>query len=189
MQNGIKNYIKRAGYGSNFVGWALSDNMTGYNSMADGSAMRVSFIGAYYSDINDVIKNAYNSAIVTHNHIDGIKGAVVTAVIIWMCKNKYTKEEIKKYLYTHYYYTKEQLDNKSLGSTYYNLNDNNNYLSNNGIFCNFAVPYAFKCLIENNSYEECMFKILDNFCDSDTVCAIAGGAAILLFNDDIIYDK
>ena len=37
---------------------------------------------------------AEKSAEVTHNHPEGIKGAVVTAVCIWMARHGKTKEDI-----------------------------------------------------------------------------------------------
>ena len=111
----------RAGYGSAFSRWAIGidiDNNIGYGSYGDGSAMRVSFIGTYYKSIDDVIKYAYQSAIVSHNHIDAVKGAIITAVVIWMCKNKYSKNEIKKYVYKHYAYDENLLSNKTTGYTH-----------------------------------------------------------------------
>ena len=179
----------RAGYGSSFSRWALGvdiDNKIGYGSFADGSAMRVSFIGAYYQSVDDVIKYAYQSAIVSHNHIDAVKGAIITAVVVWMCKNKYSKEEIKKYAYKHYYYEKGLLNYKTTGYTHFNLKnpEKNNFRKQGNLSCNFAVPYALYCFLESNSYEDCMKKVLSNFCDADTICAIAGGMSAVFYHEN-----
>lgn len=178
------NKYPRAGYGSGFVNWGLNPNKSAYGSYADGSAMRVSYIGAYYTDINDVISKAYKSAAVTHNHFEGIKGTIVTAVCIWMCKNEYTKDEIKEYLNEHYKYTEEQLEIKSYGYLYFNLEhpEKNKFKDEKGLSCPFAVPYAIYCFLNSNSLESCYKNVLKNFCDADTVCAIAGGLAGIYYD-------
>lgn len=179
----------RAGYGASFSRWAIGvdiDNTIGYGSYADGSAMRVSFIGAYYKSIDDVIKYAYQSAMVSHNHLDAVKGAIITAVCIWMCKNDYTREEIKEYIYEHYSYNDKFLELKSTGYTNFNLKDprNNNFRKKGNISCSFAVPYAVLCFLESTSYDDCMKKVLSNFCDADTICAIAGGMAAVFYHEN-----
>lgn len=180
----------RAGYGSGFTNWCLDEKRKAYGSWANGSAMRVGYISAIYDNVEDVIKHAFNSSIVTHNHLEGIKGAIVTAVCIWMCKCGYSKEEIKEYFYSHYAYTKEQLENKTYGYLHYNLLDleSNNYKNDAGISCPFAVPYAIHCFLESDSLENCYFKVLEHFCDADTVCAIAGGIAGIYYGIDSKYD-
>ena len=190
------NNYKNAGYGSSFIRWCIegSDTKWGYGSYANGSAMRVSPIGYCYRYIEDVIKQAYQSAIVTHNHIDGVKGAVVTAVICWMCKNNYTKEEIKIYLEKHYKYTQAQRQELENGNILFDLNniEENNFDKNYSLFCNYAVPYATWCFLESNDFDDCMQKVLSHFCDADTICAIAGGFAYGYYKEkkkDIIIEK
>lgn len=60
-----------AGYGSMMSNWINSDDPKPYNSFGNGSAMRVSPCG--YMTMN--LELAENSASVTHNHPEGIKGA------------------------------------------------------------------------------------------------------------------
>ena len=71
-----------------------SDGAEPYKSYGDGAAMRVSLIGAWYSDPDQVVFTAAVSAAASHNHPEGIKGAVVSAACIWMALRGYTKEEI-----------------------------------------------------------------------------------------------
>lgn len=179
----------RAGYGSAFSTWCISEDSKPYGSWANGSAMRISYVGAFYEKIEDVIEQAYRNACVTHNHIEGIKGAVVTAVCVWMAKNKYNKEEIRKYLFKHYGYTKEQSENRTRGEMDFNLYDieKNNFKSNLVISCSFSVPYAIYCFLETNSLEECFYKVLEHFGDADTTCAIAGGIAGIYYGIDEKY--
>jgi len=62
----------------------MSDKTEPYNSYGNGSAMRVSPIGFYYNSLDEVLMRAEESAIVTHNHPEGIKGAKATAAVIFL---------------------------------------------------------------------------------------------------------
>jgi len=84
-----------AGYGGRFGAWITSDNREPYNSFGNGSAMRVSPC-AWVMDCgfcartgmwpSNGIAGAQRSAEVTHNHPEGIKGAMATADAIFMCR-------------------------------------------------------------------------------------------------------
>ena len=94
-----REYAKRfenplGGYGGRFTAWVYN-NVESY-SCGNGSAMCVGPCGCF-DDARDVIAEAYKSAACTHNHPEGIKGAIVTAVCIWMAFRDYTKEDIAKY--------------------------------------------------------------------------------------------
>ena len=137
-----------------------------------------------YDNIEDVIRYAVRSAQVTHNHIDGVKGAVVTAVCIYMAKNGYTKEEIKGYLDKHYKYNKEQLNELSEGKLFYLIDSQNNFKTDHSLYCNFAVPYAIDMFLKTDNFEECMAAIVENFGDTDTVCAIVGSICFAYYKLD-----
>lgn len=84
-----------AGYGGRFGAWINSDNREPYNSYGNGSAMRVSPC-AWMMDCGFCARTgmwpsngrerAKTSAEVTHNHPEGIKGAMATADAIFMCR-------------------------------------------------------------------------------------------------------
>lgn len=171
-----------AGFGSGFIRWAIGkeiSNEVGYGSFADGSAMRIANIGVMYDDVRDVIKQTIRSASVTHNHQDGIKGAVVIAVCIWMLKNGYSKKDVEKYTKRFYYHSKKDIEYLAHSNTYFDmetpLKSVSNAISKNSMFCNHAVPFAIKCFLETDSFKECMCEVLKHFGDTDTICAIAGG--------------
>jgi len=91
-------YFPRAGYGGNFYRWAASENSQPYNSWGNGSAMRVSPVGFAYNDLATVLEKAKQSAEVTHNHPEGIKGAQATASAIFLAKTGNDKVTIKNYI-------------------------------------------------------------------------------------------
>ena len=81
------------GYGARFKDWALNFDEP-YNSYGNGSAMRVSPIGWAYNDEAKVLEEARKSAMCTHNHPEGIKGAQATAFTIFLARNGHTKKQI-----------------------------------------------------------------------------------------------
>ncbi len=101
-----------AGYGSAFRRWIFRKNPEPYNSYGNGSAMRVSYVGEYLRKCpfrKIVERLAKNSAAVTHNNSEGIKGAVTTAVCIWMAERGKTREEILEYAMKQYPSSSKQL--------------------------------------------------------------------------------
>lgn len=159
-----------AGYGGNFADWILGENHTPYNSWGNGSAMRVSFVGEYYEDYAKMQQMAVKTAAVSHNHPEGIKGAVVTATCIWMAKHGRNKDEIYDYVLTEY--PKGKYD-YSIG---YSLEEIRPIYSWNES-CQGSVPAAMRCFYESTDYESFMRNIYSIHCDSDTFGAIAGGVA------------
>ncbi len=101
-----------AGYGGMFSSWIHCENMGAYNSYGNGSAMRVSPCVLYDTEL------ARLSALPTHNHKEGVKGAVVTANCIKMAQEGKSKEDILKYAISeypsiHYNPEKDTEDNKT----------------------------------------------------------------------------
>ena len=68
------------GYGGRFAQWVRSDNPQPYNSFGNGAAMRVSPIGMWFDNREDVLEHAKLSAACSHNHPEGIKGAQTVAI-------------------------------------------------------------------------------------------------------------
>ena len=94
----------RAGYGGMFHRWFLSENMGPYNSWGNGSAMRVSPVGAIANSFEEAKELAKQSAEMTHNHPEGIKGAQAVACAIHYALIGKTKKEIKKMIETTFGY-------------------------------------------------------------------------------------
>ena len=71
-----------AGYGARFIRWVHSEHPHPYKSYGNGSAMRVSPVGWLYDTVERTREVAKATALVSHNHPEGIKGAVVAATCI-----------------------------------------------------------------------------------------------------------
>ena len=73
----------KGAYGGRFAAWVHSDNPQPYNSFGNGSAMRVSPVAWLFDDLSQVLEEAEKTALPTHNHPEGIKGAKAVAHAIW----------------------------------------------------------------------------------------------------------
>ncbi len=158
------------GYGGRFFTWINGNSHEPYNSWGNGSAMRVSFVGEYYENYDEMQRMAEMTAIVSHNHPEGIKGAVVTATCIWMAKHGKSKKEIYDYVLEQY-----PRDDYEYSIAFCLDEIRPRYKWNES--CQGSVPVAMRCFYESNDYESFIRNIFSLECDSDTFGAIAGGVA------------
>ncbi|WP_035768920.1 ADP-ribosylglycohydrolase family protein [Butyrivibrio sp. NC2002] len=158
------------GYGGRFYSWINDEDHRPYNSWGNGSAMRVAFVGEHYEDYDEMQRMAETTAVVSHDHPEGIKGAVVTASCIWMARHGKTRQEIYDYVLEQYPVNKYEY---SIG---YSLDEiRPRYVWNES--CQGSVPAAMRCFYESSDYESFIRNIYSLQCDSDTFGAIAGGVA------------
>lgn len=159
-----------ASYGGQFGTWLYLHQMGPYKSYGNGSAMRVSFVGEHYP-MNEVSSMAKASAEVTHNHEEGIKGAVVVATCIRMAEDDATKEDILAYAISQYNTTDNYYPYRyGCDRPYQDYYDDTTMDET----CMTAVPIAIRCFYESTSFESCMRMIHCLVCDTDTIGAIAG---------------
>lgn len=159
-----------AGYGEKFDTWLFSDNEKAYNSFGNGSAMRCSYIGEYFNCQSKVIEWATKSAECTHNHPEGIKGAVVTAMCVYMARTGATKLDIFRYVKQ--LYPKEDY-RYSIERRLNDYRDTYRW----DVSCQGSVPVAITCFLESEDYESFLRNVFSLKCDMDTLCAIGGGIA------------
>ena len=163
------------GYGARFFVWINGRVHRPYNSWGNGSAMRVAFVGEYYENYEEMQEMAKKTAEVSHNHPEGIKGAVVTATCIWMAKHGKSKQEIYDYVAQEYPKSKYEY------SIEYSLDEiRPRYKWNES--CQGSVPAAMRCFYESTDYESFIRNIYSLKCDSDNFGAIAGGVAEEFFH-------
>ncbi len=164
----IKNYAKRyedRGYGGRFYDWIYSDSYEPYNSYGNGSAMRVSPIGFYYDSIDDVIEKAKQSAQVTHNHPEGVKGAQAVALSIFLAKKGYTKEQIRQEIEKRFGYDLSRtLEECAQDYTF-------------DVTCQGSVPEAIIAFLDSTDFESAIKNAILLRGDADTQACIAGSIA------------
>lgn len=98
----------KVGYGGRFKAWLMSKEPQPYNSWGNGSAMRVSPVALYATSLEEALELARKTANVTHNHPEGIKGALAVTECIFICKDakdiETAKEEIRRIIPQKYGY-------------------------------------------------------------------------------------
>ena len=164
----IVEYARRypkAGYGSFFRRWLKEDGVEPYNSLGNGSAMRVSAVGWAFDSMEDVLLEAERSASVTHNHPEGIKGAQSVALAIYLARTGVGKEEIRQEIETRFGYDlKRSLDE---------IRPNYQWDST----CPGSVPESIIAFLEATDFESAVRNAILLGGDADTMAAISGSIA------------
>jgi len=153
------------GYGSRFYIWALFNGKEPYNSMGNGSAMRISPIGYVANSLEEVMLLASISASATHNHPEGIKGAQAIATAIYLSNHNSSKEEIKKHIEKEFAYDLS-ISYEELKKTY-----------KGGGTCPLSVPQSIISFLESTDYEDAIRNAISLGGDSDTLACMTGGIA------------
>lgn len=155
----------RAGYGAAFFRWLNSSNPKPYGSWGNGSAMRVSPVGLALEQEEDVLREAARTAVVTHDHPEGIKGAQATALAIWLARTTRDKELIRREISSRFGYNLQR-----------RLCDIRPWYSFD-VSCQGTVPEALISFLESDSWEDSVRNGISLGGDSDTLACIAGGLA------------
>ena len=178
-----------AGYGGRFRVWLRSMDTKPYNSFGNGSAMRVSPC-AWVMDCGFCARTgmwpnrdlARLSACVTHNHPEGIKGALAVCDAIFMARFYFggrnieysnpidsDPDECKRRI-------KEHIENE-YG---YDLSMSLDEIRKNYEFdetCQGSVPQAIVAFLESTNFEDAIRNAISIGGDSDTIAAITGSIA------------
>lgn len=178
-----------AGYGGRFRVWLRSMDTEPYNSFGNGSAMRVSPC-AWVMDCGFCARTgmwpnrdlARLSASVTHNHPEGIKGALAVCDAIFMARFYFggwnieysnpidsDPDECKRRI-------KEHIENE-YG---YDLSMSLDEIRKNYEFdetCQGSVPQAIIAFLESTDFEDAIRNAISIGGDSDTIATITGSIA------------
>lgn len=151
------------GYGGHFLVWILRNKREPYNSFGNGSAMRVSSVGWFAKTLEEAEMIAKTTAEVSHNHPEGIKGAVATAGMVFLARTGATMDELKKYIAQYY----------TIDFTIGEIRPIYDY----DITCQGTVPQAMQAFFESESFEDAIRNAISIGGDSDTLAAITGAVA------------
>ena len=180
----------KGAYGGRFAGWIRSLDPQPYNSFGNGSAMRVSPVAWQFDDLSQVLEEAEKTALPTHNHPEGIKGAKAVAHAIWYFrKSRFSEEskdseneETKGLKNENAKASKDENETiqgfMSIARSYYEDFDTRVYPK--GKFdetCMDAVPLSFYLLSQASSFEDAIRLAISHGGDSDTIGAIVGSIA------------
>lgn len=182
----------RAGYGGMMRGWIWDNNAGSYGSYGNGSAMRVSACGYMLGWRNVSI----DSASITHNHPEGIKGAKSICNIIALLHISNNDDELSgnelidqqkiyiRHLLSKYYPDYDLSISLDKRRPIYKWSDT----------CQGSVPESIQCVLEAESYEDAIKLAISMGGDADTMACIAGSMAGVIWEKpdelvDFAYKK
>lgn len=151
-----------AGYGGTFKKWLAGIIKGPYNSWGNGSAMRVSPVGFAFEEEEKVLEEAKRSAEITHNHIEGIKGAQAIAMAIFLSRKGKSKNEIKEYT--------EQKFGYDLNRTIDEIRPTYEF----DVSCQGSVPESIIAFLESENFEDAIRNAISIGGDSDTIASMTG---------------
>jgi ADP-ribosylglycohydrolase len=157
----------RAGYGGTFRKWlALPDEEAGpYGSFGNGSAMRVSPVGWLRHSVEEILAEAERTALPTHNHPEGIKGAQAIALAVFLARTGAGKDMIRSEIEGRFGYDLgRQLD--AIRPVY-----------RPDVTCQGSVPEALIAFLESTDWEDAVRNAVSLGGDSDTQACMAGAVA------------
>ena len=159
------NRYPNAGYGGMFKKWLSQESPEGYGSWANGSAMRVSPCAWVAESLEEAQELAKLSAVVTHDHPEGVKGALATSDAIYLARLGATKDEIREHVEVRYGY--------DLNRTV----DEIRPIYSFDVSCAGSVPESIICFLDAKDYEDTIRNAVSLGGDADTQAAIAGSIA------------
>lgn len=158
------------GYGGRFIKWMFNNDTEPYNSYGNGSAMRVSPVAWFAKSLEECELLAAATAEITHNHPEGVKGAVSVAGAIYLAKTGHSMDEIKEYAckFYNFDFTLDEIRET------YRFNET----------CQGTVPQAFEAFFESKDFEDAIRNAISIGGDSDTIAAITGSIADAYYGVD-----
>ena len=155
----------KGAYGGRFSQWIEWKDPEPYNSWGNGSAMRVSAVGWAFATLEETLHFAEQSAAVTHNHPEGIKGAQAVAAAIFWARTGIGKAQIKENITRQFGYNLSQSCDQI--RPHYHFNES----------CQETVPQAVTAFLESDDFEHAIRLAVSLGGDSDTLAAITGSIA------------
>ena len=160
----------RAGYGTMFYRWASASiddvfSRAPYNSWGNGAAMRISPVGFAFDSLEEVQQKAQKYTEITHDHPEGIKGALATASAIFLARTGHSKQQIKNYIIENYAYDLNRSCDDIRPNYYFNES------------CQETVPEAIIAFLDSTDFESAIRLAVSLGGDSDTLTCITGGIA------------
>ena len=159
------NSYPRAGYSHRFKAWLRSVEHRPYGGNTNGSAMRVGPCGWAAQSLEEAIDLAKQTAEVSHNSEEGIRGAQAVAAAIYLARTGHPKAETGRYVA------------ETFGYDFNSGVDEIRRAATRAYNCDVSIPQAFCCWLQSETYEETVRNAISMATDADTIAAIAGGMA------------
>ncbi len=178
-----------AGYGGGFRRWLFepqnlyayrdqstddslfSEGRRPYNSYGNGSAMRASACGWLAHSLDEALDLGMRSAIITHNHPEGVKGAQAVATAIYLARTGATKAQIRRYIEDTFAYDLSRSCDEIRPDYGFDVS------------CQGTMPAALAAFFDSHDFESAVRLAVSLGGDSDTIACITGGIAEAFYRD------
>ena len=154
-----------AGWGLRFGSWARARRTDPYRSFGNGAAMRVSPVGWAFAGLDDTLRAAAESAAVTHDHPEGIKGAQAAAAAVYLARTTRDNALIRREIAHRFGYGLDRAVD-TIRPTY-KFDET----------CQRTVPEAIIAFLDGSDFEDTLRNAVSLGGDADTLACIAGGIA------------
>lgn len=180
-----------AGFGRRFLKLLKGEEGVSTDSFGNGGGMRVSPIGFHAKTLEEALELAKQSAIPTHNSVEGIKGAQSIATATFLALQQRPKEEIKAYIEKEFGYNLDRTD-EEIAEFVSKLShgDSKKGIPSEREFAQNTCPLAIIAFLTTDDYESSIWKSISYGCDTDTVACMCGGIAAAYYGvpQDIINE-
>lgn len=163
-------------YGIRFNKWLEDEEHRPYRSYGNDAASRVSAIGWRAKTLDDALRMAKWSAEVTHDHVEGIRGAQAIASAVFLARTQRSKRIIKGYVSSMFYPLDTSLEMIRLKSRFDET-------------CQCSVPHAIQCFLDSNSYEDAVRNAILLGEDAGAQACIAGAIAEAYYGGSQAIDR
>lgn len=155
-----------AGYGTMFRKWLMSNEYGPIGSFGNGSGMRISPVGWWADTPEEAAALAINFSVVSHDHPEGIKGAMAIALGVYYGREGECRYSIIK---------------KIEESTGYDLSEQYEHIKERGYkfdaTCQGSVPESIISFYHSRDFEDTIVNAICLGGDADTMACMAGAIA------------
>lgn len=161
----------KGAYGARFAQWVRSENPQPYYSFGNGAAMRVSPVAYWYDNMDEVLAAAAATALPTHNHDEGIKGAQTVALAIFRAMQfNHCYQQASLHI--------DEILQECVQLSGYDINmPKSSVINRFDETCQGTVPVALKIISMATSFEDAVRLAVSLGADADTLGAIVGSIA------------
>lgn len=155
-------------YGGMFSSWCRNPENGAPKSNGNGAPMRVSPLALYYKKYDELMVVVESSTRLTHDHDEAVKGAQAIASCIHFAHKGESKADIQHFVEHEFGYRIRAVEEYVEKQT-------------NGTSCEDTVPKAIAAALFADDFEMVLRNCLKIGGDVDTIMAMAGGIAEVLY--------
>ena len=168
----MRDYGRRypfVGYHAHFHRWLSDPGIGPYGGYDSGAATRASPVGFAAVSADDALAEAERSALPTHNHPEGIRGAQAIALAIYLARSGEEKEAIRRELIARFGYSLDRTVEETRPG----------YRRQRA--AERSVPEAIISFLDAEDFESAVRNAVSMGGDADTMACIAGAIAEAYF--------